>query len=446
MSTLPSEHKSNSFWPNPLGQPAFLGPVGDIVRTIEPHTEADPAALLVQLLVALGNVIGRGVHFKAESTRHGLNLFAVLVGITSKGRKGSSWGHITRLLASCDPEWIGQRVQSGLSSGEGLIHAARDGGNTDKRLLVIESEFASTLRVLGRDGNTLSPTMRQAWDGDKLQVMTKQFPETASNAHISVVGHVTKDELRRELTRTDMGNGFANRILWTCVKRSKTLPEGGQVPAEAFGRLSEGVIGILEFASSLGEHELRRDAAARELWHGIYPELSEGKPGLFGAVTSRAEAQVMRIACVYAILNLSSEIREEHLQAAVAVWKYCEASARFVFGGSLGDPLADEILGLLRNAPQGLTRTELSNSFGRNRSGLQLGTALAMLAEHGLATLQMEQTGGRSAERWFAKTSGLNSSPSSNSSVVSPPSEAVAIEGGERSVPTAAPSTTELRI
>jgi hypothetical protein len=159
-----------------------------------------------------------------------LNLFNVLVGITSKGRKGTSWGHIRRLLATCHLNWSQQSIQSGLSSGEGLIHAVADGVVADKRLLVIESEFASTLRVLNRDGNTLSPTLRQAWDGSTLQVMTKQFPETASNAHVSIIGHVTGDELRRELKRTDAGNGFGNRILWACTRRSKTLPDGGQVP------------------------------------------------------------------------------------------------------------------------------------------------------------------------------------------------------------------------
>jgi hypothetical protein len=60
---------------------------GEIVHTIEPHSESDPAALLLQLLVAFGSVVGRGPHFKAESDRHGLNLFTVLVGETSKARK-----------------------------------------------------------------------------------------------------------------------------------------------------------------------------------------------------------------------------------------------------------------------------------------------------------------------------------------------------------------------
>jgi hypothetical protein len=389
-------------WPDELAEEAFYGLAGDVVRTIEPETEADPAALLVQFLVGIGNVIGRGPHFIADAARHALNLFTVLVGTTSKARKGTSWGHIHHLLATCDTDWSDKCIQTGLSSGEGLIHAVRDEGVADKRLLVIESEFASTLRVLDRDGNTLSPTLRQSWDGGKLQVMTKQFPETSTGAHVSIIGHVTRDELRRELTRTDKGNGFANRILWVCARRSKVLPEGGQVPQAELQRLSKKLQAVLKHGRSLREHEFRSDDGAGFWWREIYAELSEGKLGLFGAVTSRAEAQVMRMASLYAVLDIAREIRLEHLLAAEAVWKYCEASARFVFGNALGDPLADELLRLLRQSPHGLTRTELNNALGRNKAAEHIGRALALLAEYGLAKGKREETSGRSAERWSA--------------------------------------------
>ena len=68
------------------------------------------------------------------------------------------------------PEWADTCLETGLSSGEGLINRVRDPlyketedgpevvdpGVSDKRLLVTESEFASPLTVMKRDGNTLS--------------------------------------------------------------------------------------------------------------------------------------------------------------------------------------------------------------------------------------------------------------------------------------------------
>ena len=315
-------------WPEPLLAEAHHGLAGEFVRTIGPHTESDPAALLIQFLVAVGNVIGKGPHWQAEADRHWLNLFTVLVGDTSKSRKGSSWAHVRKLVAQTDPIWTDHCIQTGLSSGEGLIHAVCDPvrgdlSPFDPRLLVVESEFASPLRMTTRDGNTLSPVVRQAWDGLTLQVITKQSPEKASSAHVSIIGHITSAELTRELNRVDAGSGFGNRFLWVCVRRSKVLPEGGQVPQDDFERLAALFTEAVGFARDLGNHEIRRTDDARELWYSRYEELSKGKRGLFGAVTSRAEAQVMRIACLYALLDKSPEVRPEHLRAGLAVWKYC---------------------------------------------------------------------------------------------------------------------------
>ena len=107
-------------------------------------------------------------------------------------------------------------LASGLSSGEGLIAQVRDAVDrrrrrdapADKRRLVLEQEFAQVLKVLSREGNTLSPIVRQAWDGDALQTMVRNNPLRASSAHIGVVGHITKDELLRYLTATELANGF----------------------------------------------------------------------------------------------------------------------------------------------------------------------------------------------------------------------------------------------
>lgn len=411
-------------WPNPAGEAAFHGLAGDIVRAIEPHSEADPMALLLQVLVAFGSAAGRAAYYRVEGTDHYGNLFAVLVGATSKALKGTAWAHIRRLLQSADESWARERVASGLSSGEGLIWPVRDPivkqesvkvkgrrtgeteevvvdpGVDDKRLLVVESEFASTLRVLGRDGNTLSAVIRQAWDFGDLRSLTKNSPARATGAHISIVGHVTRDELRRYLDTTEAGNGFGNRILWACVRRSKCLPEGGNLGAYDFGDILRRLGAALDFART--PREVGFDGEARPIWHKVYPELSEGKPGLFGATTSRAEAQTMRLATLYALLDSSPTIRVEHLTAALAVWEYCEASARHIFGDATGDPVSDEVLRAMRQASDGLTRTDLFNALGRHISARRLAGALTTLLASNLAVFTREETGGRPAERWFA--------------------------------------------
>jgi hypothetical protein len=125
--------------------------------------------------------------------------------------------------------------------------------------------------------------------------------------------------------------------------------------------------------------------------------------GLFGAITGRAEAQVLRLSLIYALLDCHNAIRPEHLLAALAVWDYCEASCRFIFGNAVGDPIADPILNALRGEPEGMSKTEIFILFQRNQSAGAIDRALAQLQEHGLAfPKRIPLDGGRPTEVWFA--------------------------------------------
>jgi hypothetical protein len=412
-------------WPDPIDRAGYYGLAGDIVRLIEPHSEADPVALLSQFHVAFGNVIGRTAHFTAEADAHYCNLFISLVGTTSKGRKGTSWGQAQRVLHNVDPIWCEECIKSGLSSGEGLIWAVRnpiyrresisdtncnvgqqdlvDAGVADKRLIVLESEFGSVLKVIGRERNTLSAIIRQAWDTGTLRTLTKNAPAHATGAHISIIGHITRNELRREISETDMANGLANRFLWLCVRRSKCLPEGGALHTVDFAPIVQRIRECVEFARHVGT--VYRDDNARTVWAKVYPRLSDGRPGLLGAATSRAEAQVMRLAAIYALLDMSAVVRAEHLMAALAVWEYAEQSAKYIFGSALGDPAADAILAALREHPEGMDRTAIRNHFSRHKYAGEIGRALNVLDEAGLARKELQtETGGRPREVWFART------------------------------------------
>jgi hypothetical protein len=397
-------------WPEPLAVEALHGLAGDVVRAIESASEADPAALLIQFLVGFGSLIGRKPHFVAEADGHYTNEFVVLVGRTAKGRKGSSWGQIRQLLGEIDWAWDRDRIASGLSSGEGLIHEVRDQstddgkvidpGMTDKRLLVVEAEFASVLRQIERQGNTLSAVLRTAWESGSLRSLVKHSPTRATGAHISLIGHCTAEELRRYLSTTEIANGFGNRFLWFCVKRSKLLPDGGCPDPLVLAGLRQRLNATLAFAR--GVDVVGRNPEARAIWHAVYGELSEGTPGLSGALTGRAEAHVMRLAVLYALLDRSAEVRAEHLNAALALWDYVDASVRHVFGDRLGDPVADDLLRILRAAADGLTRTQISNHFGRHQSTDRISQALALLAEHYRVHRRQSATGGRPEERWYA--------------------------------------------
>jgi hypothetical protein len=405
-------------WPV-LDETALYGLAGEIVRAIEPSTEADSVAILGQFLAYFGNVIGRSAYFQVEDSRHYANLFTVLIGETAKGRKGTSEARVRELFRLVDPDWSKDRVSNGLSSGEGLIWAVRDPifkteaikdkatgvvtgyqqvmtdpGVKDKRLLVRESEFATVLKVTRREGNTLSPLIREAWDTGDLNSLTKNSQARAKGAHISIVGHITKEELKRSMDDVEAFNGFANRFLWLCVRRSKLLPEGGE-PVNLSGQIAR-----LETAVEFGRRTERmvRDEEARRHWRKIYEEMAKPHPGLIGAVTSRGEAQVVRLSLVYALLDGSDVIGPEHLRAGVALWRYAEDSARYVFGDSMGDSLTDKVLKIIRDGP--VTTKQIHDRTNRHYRKEEIGRALRTLKGMNLIKSEKVATGGRPAERW----------------------------------------------
>jgi Protein of unknown function (DUF3987) len=413
----PGDTSSGDSWPV-MDVAAYYGLAGDVTKTIAPHSEADPVAIHIQFLIYFGNAVGSCPYYQIESDRHHANLFVVLTGISSRGRKGTSGGRVRAVMEIAEEEWTRERMKGGLSSGEGFINEVRDEvkkydakakqfevidpGVTDKRLMITEAEFGNALAVMERPGNTLSPTIRKAWDGHTLSTLTKNSPLKATGAHISISGHITEDELRAGITRTDMANGFANRFLFVCVRRSQLLPHGGSLSEEAIRDLGARTASALAVAKKIGQ--MRMSDAARQVWEEAYKSLSADQRGLLGAITARAEAQVIRLAMVYALLDGVTEISVAHLTAATAVWEYCEASAARIFGNALGDPVADEILLALRQARgSGMTRTAIRDLFGRNRSGDRLGAALALLMTKGRARAEVRTTGGRPSEIWFAK-------------------------------------------
>jgi hypothetical protein len=397
-------------WPAPLDSAAFHGPAGEFVRAAVPYTEADPAALLISLLVEFGSAVGNGPHVMVGATRHPARLSAVVVGQTGKSRKGDSEKPPGAVMRGADSTW-GARVMQGLSTGEGVIAAVRDSvvkadpktgelvvvdeGVADKRLLALAPEFGRVLRVMGRDGNTLSAVIREAWDDGDLRVMTKS-PTVATGAHVAVLGHVTLEELRRELQDTDAASGFANRFLWVVVRRARLLPDPAAFEGAVVAGLSAGMARALAFARS--PRAVQRDAEASELWDAIYGSLSRDRPGLAGAVLGRHEAQAVRLSLVYALLDRSPTIRAEHLMAAVAVLDYVAASVVYIFGDALGDSVADRIRAALSDSE--LTRTDLRDMFGRHLSQGRIEVALGLLADKGLAHRQTVPTDGRPTETW----------------------------------------------
>jgi hypothetical protein len=413
--------KVSDSWPT-LREAAYHGLAGEFVRLMEPHTEADPVALLSSFLSEFGTMVGRGLHLLLDGTYHPLLIWPVLVGKSSKSRKGTSSKRIEAIMKAADSDWNRGQHAGTLSSGEGLVWAVRDAeyrdepekdsnrrptsgmvricvdaGVTDKRLFLVQSEFGSVLRVMARDGNSLSGVLRDAWDGSNLAPMTKGNRQRATAPHIGIVGHVTQEELLRNLTDTEACNGFGNRFLWLAVKRSKLLPFGSTPDGTAFSTLAGSISAMLSMASRLGPIDLT--ISAQEAWIAIYAALSRDRAGLVGSLLGRAEATVMRTAGIYALLDGRRQVDLPHLKASLALWEYSEASAALIFGDSTGDPIADAILKSLRASGE-LDDSQISALFNRNVPAVRLSQAKDLLSTNGLASPKAVLTNGRARTLW----------------------------------------------
>jgi hypothetical protein len=356
--------------PPTLEPDAYHGLVGQFLRAVAPHTEATDAGVLAHLLPAIGTLAGPGPHYWAGG-RQPPRLHLVLVGRTSTGRKGTSFAPVDLLMQRVAPEFWAQQKRTGLSSGEGLIVAVADrvsrdeDGNeviepVEKRLFVYEPEFANVFAQMKRDGNVLSGVLREAWESGDLGTMTI-VPRQAYGAHISVVGHITPAELEARLNHVDMANGFGNRFLWFMVESEKILPKTQPIPGSVFEPFVKRLRTLMTFGRRM--HACRMDAPAGKLWDEVYgTELRPEGPGIAGQMTSRGAPMVLRVALIYALTDCVRPedlfIKEAHLRAGLAVWRYCRASAEYLFTSETDDPLKDKLLKLLDKQP--MTRNEFN--------------------------------------------------------------------------------------
>jgi Bifunctional DNA primase/polymerase, N-terminal/Protein of unknown function (DUF3987)/Primase C terminal 1 (PriCT-1) len=409
-------------------EPAMIGPFGEFVRYIEPITEAHPAALLCQSLAVFGNMIGGktqndpGPGFYVEDGHHKTALYVMLVGESAQAAKGDSWSRVHNLFKHVDPS---HSIRSGVQTGEAVIDMLADADLTvndehtrngvtavDKRCLLYQSEFVRMLHVSKRQGSILKDIFREVWDTGATESIAKSSQQRVTNATLSIIGHITKDDLEHDLEQVDLENGFANRFLYVHSERTKYLSSARSLTTREIHFLTEPFIEALEFSQNLTEMECpphyRFTSEAKELWNEIGERLFKAgkKPtkSIEDKMAARARPMMRRIAIIYAIAEHSQEIELHHMEAAHAVWKYSVDTVRYVFGDSIGDPDANRIYRALLANPAGLTTTEITTKvFGNNIGKERKNRALSILAERGLIIKQRVKEGRKPKDYYIAR-------------------------------------------
>jgi hypothetical protein len=384
----PHTHR-NAPQPDPI---CLYGLVGDVARAGSEGTETNAHAIAANFMAYLSCAVGRGVYLPIGNTRHHARLFCLHIGRSGRGRKGDAVSLVLRIdaaLRAIDDAFVPQVHRGGLSTREGLAALIHDGYRQgrqdvpaieDKRLWVVESEFANVLHQGRRDGNTLSAALRDCWDGIDLKPATKSNRVYASDPHVCLSGAISPSELTGLMSSREMSNGFANRFLMIWAERSRILPFPKETPQAVVEHLARRTLEVLTFvhADRHDEHEHRQmELSPQAQWR--YAQLYRGElhdgvdDGAIGALLERSAPMLLRLAMLMALTDLQTRIDAQHIDAAMAWIRHATASVRFVFVSAAEDArlaqvleLSNRVLAFLHERGQA-TRSQISSECFRGK-------------------------------------------------------------------------------
>lgn len=335
----------------PQPDPACLyGLIGDVARAGSDGTETNPYAIAANFTAYLSCAMGRNPYLSIGNTWHHARLFVLHIGRSGRGRKGDALSLVMRIdqaLRELSDPYAPQIHRGGLSSREGLVALIHDGYKqgrqdvqpiADKRLWVVESEFANVLHQGRRDGNTLSAALRDCWDGVSMKPATKSNRLHASDPHVCLSGAISPGELLTLMKTRELTNGFANRFLMIWAERSQVLPFPKATPQATVDALAQRVLKVLEFVHA-DQHDyrdgLRVELSPQAQWRygQLYrAELNEEcGSSVLGAMLERRAPMLLRLAMLFALTDIQLRIDVRHIEAATAWIRHAVASVRYVF-------------------------------------------------------------------------------------------------------------------
>ncbi len=354
----------------PQAEPACLyGLIGDVGRVGSDGTETNACAIAANFMAYLSCAIGRGVYLPIGNTRHHTRLFCLHVGRSGRGRKGDAVSLVLRIdqaLRMMDQSLAPQIHRGGLSSREGLVALMHDGYRQggqnmcaieDKRLWVVESEFANVLHQGRRYGNTLSAALRDCWDGVDLKPATKSNRLYASDPHVCLSGAISPSELTGLMSTRELTNGFANRFLMIWAERMRILPFPKETPQSVVEHLAVRTREVLAFvrADRYDDHDrLRMDLSLQAQWRyalfyrgELNDELGDG---IGSALLERRAPMLLRLAMLMALTDLQTRIETAHIDAAMAWIRHATESVRFIFISAQEEAKLTHVLELANRA------------------------------------------------------------------------------------------------
>lgn len=332
-----------------IQEECFFGVAGLLANESAPQVGVSREAVLFQLLIFIGNMCEHKFHFNLGGSKLYLNDYLLIVGETSKAKKGTSLKTVKYFIEKINEEYYKTCIRTGVNSGEGLVNAVRDRvisleekkngeiketvldeGGKSKTALFIEPEFSRLMKSGKRDGNTSTEILRQAWDGDYLEVVVKKDSCSSSDHHISMIGHITQNEFEFLNSNVDSTNGYLNRFLFCRIFNGSPVPLPKSFDSLSFSFMPR-LFSVIAFIRNTGTEELKLEESAISFWEEIYSDFFYSPDDGFSELMARTPTHILKVAMIFSVLDCSYCISKDHLISAKAIVDYSNDSIRFIF-------------------------------------------------------------------------------------------------------------------
>lgn len=369
-----------------MSEDAFYGLAGKMAMEISPINGISKEAVLFQFLICMSTLCAHKFFYSIGGKRIYSADYLVLVGNTGSSKKGTSFSDVKYFFDKFYPEFSTQRLKTGVNSGEGLINSIRDRvtsieknekgkerevtkdeGALSKIVLFLETEFSRLLKAGKRDGSTVTECYRNAWDGVPLEINTSQRSIRSTDYCVSLIAHITPKELRSLVSDIDSSNGYLNRFMFCLISGGEPKPF-----PESFDRVNFSFINefseLLSFINSMDNGEVVLADNAKDLYLEIYNEFYYRSEDKITELISRNTQHLLKMAMLYAIIDQSPVISNEHLKAAKALIDYSAASIQELFGNDILSKKESKVLKYLSTQEGKSTRGKIQSDCFKNNS------------------------------------------------------------------------------
>lgn len=379
-------------FPAPPDRLAFGGLVGEVVAELARGTDASEAGMLGALLAFMGALYPATGHFgRQQSTA----IFVGLVGPSTEGRKGTAMERAEMAMAQAlGASTIANLMFDGVNSGEGLVSTLESRQarfrNEPVTGIMYEEEFATLLAAQSRDNSTLDPRMRAAWDGKVLSNRKQSTQQSIEPPYwVSALVAITPKELRAKSPTGAFTSGSFNRWLWLPVIRRDVdvLDTPPDIPYELRTRLSDA------YHSAQQERPfLRHTPDAQRLLFDYSTHLAHSVVGMERDLSARLVPIALRVALIHAMVEGQRQVTLDHVRRGIALAEYARSGIGFIFGMTVGDPLATLLLRKLMEEGV-VTKHQITQDI--TRDALKRQNAIDALTDAGLAEVVRVTTAGR---------------------------------------------------